>query len=486
MPDQGYGPYWPQIALTIVSVTVSAVTSVHVLLNKRDTKATIGWIGLIWLSPFIGSVLYVLLGINRIRRKAQSLRRVRRRHHASSPKNHVCPPELLVDTLGSSGIQLLPLSRLVERVTDNPLLSGNHLVPLLNGDDTYPAMIRAIDGAQWSVSLSSYIFNNDRAGHPVAEALVRAKQRGVEVRVLIDSVGTRYGWPSIVQFLRHQGVQVRTFLPTFRPRWARYANLRNHRKIMVVDGAIGFTGGMNILEDYLHSVGPRRPKLDMHFEVHGPVVAAIQHVFVDDWAFATGETLQGKAWFPKLEPAGHTLARAVLDGPDETHNMLNEVLMGALSAARSRVQIITPYFLPDAALEAALMIAALRGVEVDILLPEKNNQILVQWASMPGLAPLLEQGVHIWKCPPPFDHSKLMIVDQSWIHLGSANWDPRSLELNFELTVECYDPEFAAMLEPIVQEKLKRAQRLSVEAINDRPLPVKIRDGMARLLSPYL
>ncbi len=486
MANDEHGAYWPSILLTVVTVTISTIASIHVLLNKQDTKASIGWIGLIWLSPFLGSFLYVLLGINRIQRKAKSLRRGRHRHPFSTPSSHACPPELLIDTVGTGGLQLLPLSRLVSQVTGRSLLSGNQILPLINGDATYPAMIRAIDHAKRSITLVSYIFNDDRAGRPVAEALVRASKRGVKVRVLIDAVGTRYGWPSIVNFLHREGVQVRKFLSTFRPRWVRYANLRNHRKIMVVDGQIGFTGGMNILEDYLHEVEPKRPKRDLHFEVHGPIVAALQHVFADDWAFSTGEILRGNTWFPRLEAVGHTLARAVLDGPDETHNMLNEALMGALSAARSKVLILTPYFLPDPALVAALIVASLRGVEVDILLPEKNNQILVQWACMPGLPPLLERGVRVWFGPEPFDHSKLMIVDQTWTLIGSANWDPRSLVLNFELQLECYDPEFATMLEPVVQDKFQGARQLTLEDLDNRSMPVKIRDGMARLLSPYL
>jgi cardiolipin synthase len=470
--------------VSALSVTISLVASAHVILNKRDTRSAIGWIGLIWLSPFLGTMAYVLLGINRINRKAQSLRRGRPR--LEPPPALACPPEEVARYVADEDRHLVSLARLVGEVTGRPLLEGNEIVPLMGGDQAFPAMIRAIDEASRSVSLVTYIFNDDRAGRLFVDALKRAVDRGVAVRVLVDGIGARYDWPSITRVLRNAGVPFATFIPTLVPGWTPYLNLRNHRKILVADGRVGFTGGMNIDEDYFHQIHPRRPRNDLHFRVEGPVVAHLQHVFAEDWVFTTQEFLQGDLWFPALDPVGPVLSRGISDGPDEDLDKLIGVILGALACAETSVAIVTPYFLPDAPLISALTIAAMRGVQVDIILPKQNNLNLVKWASTALLGELIERGCRVWYSPPPFDHSKLMVVDDIWSFVGSGNWDPRSLRLNFEFNLECYGPALAASLGQVVRDKLRDAERVTMDDIKNRSLPVKLRDGTARLLSPYL
>jgi cardiolipin synthase A/B len=347
-------------------------------------------------------------------------------------------------------------------------------------------MLRAIEEAQSSISLASYIFDNDRTGRRFADALAAAVARGVEVRVMIDDIGARYSFPSIVGPLRKQGVRVARFMPTLVPGWFAYSNLRSHRKILVADGRIGFTGGMNIRDGHDLSLSPAHPIRDHHFRIEGPVVAQLQEVFVDDWAFSTGEVLGGEKWFPDLKPAGTALARGIATGPDEDADKLRLTLEGALACAQSSVIIVTPYFLPEAPLIAALNIAALRGVEVDVILPEANNLTLVKWASTALLWQVLQRGCRIWLSPPPFDHTKLMLVDRGWTLLGSANWDPRSLRLNFEFDVECYDFELAENLHHWACEKRAQARQVTLADVDGRPLPIRLRDGIVRLFTPYL
>jgi cardiolipin synthase A/B len=262
--------------------------------------------------------------------------------------------------------------------------------------------------------------------------------------------------------------------------------MRSHRKILVVDGRIGFTGGINLHADNCLERHPRQPVRDLHFRLTGPVVAQLQSVFADDWAFSTGELLQGEPWFPAIEPEGPVLARGIADGPDDDFETLRLTLLGALACARSSVLVVTPYFLPDASLIAALNVAALRGVQVDIVLPTANDLILVKWASTALLWQVLERGCRVWLSPPPFDHTKLMLVDGVWTLLGSANWDPRSLRLNFEFNVECYDRELAALLTALVRAKIQQSRPLTAADVDGRSLPIKLRDGVARLFSPYL
>jgi cardiolipin synthase len=336
------------------------------------------------------------------------------------------------------------------------------------------------------VSLVSYIFDADDVGERFVLALGDAVRRGVEVRVLVDDVGARYSRPRIARALRRAGVRIAHFNPGLLPWRMPYFNLRNHRKILVVDGRVAFTGGMNIRDEFWKGMAGDHFARDLHFEIEGPVVPEIQEAFAEDWTFTTKERLEGALWCPEPKPCGTVLARGITDGPDIDYEKLENVLLGALSTARSSVRIMTPYFLPDPALLSALSVAALRGVRVEVVVPAKGNLALVQWASTAQLDQVIEKGVCVFASPPPFDHSKLMIVDGCWTLIGSANWDPRSLQLNFELNVECYCEAFAAEMEALFATRRDVSKPVTLEALRARSFPVKIRDGIARLFSPYL
>jgi len=310
----------------------------------------------------------------------------------------------------------------------------------------------------------------------------------VAVRVLVDSAGARYSWPSILRRLRQAGVPAARFLPSslFAPWRVVTVNLRNHRKILVVDGQTAFTGGMNLRHGNVLAAKPKSPVQDLHFRVEGPLVTQLQEAFANDWAFTTGEALEGLVWFPELPDEGDVIARVIIDGPDADFEKLRWTLLAALAEAQSSVQIVTPYFLPDPGLISAINLAALRGVRVDIILPGRSNLPFVHWASRAMWWQVLERGCRIWLAPPPFDHSKLMIVDGHWVLLGSANWDTRSLRLNFELNVEGYGRNFANTMVSIFQQKLRGAREVSLAEVDDRSVPGKLRDAAARLFSPFL
>ena len=464
---------------------MALVTSAHVVLNKRDTRAAIAWVGLIWLTPLIGVVLYFWLGINRIQRRARSLRGGRH-HPEPSLHQEPCPRHVLVDTLGPENHHLLSLTTLVNAVSHRPLLAGNSVVPLVDGDQAYPAMILAIDEATSSVALSTYIFDDDRIGMLFLESLKRAVIRKVEVRVLIDDMGARYSWPTITHSLRRAGIRCATFMPPSIPWIFQHTNLRTHRKMLVVDGSIGFTGGINIREGHCLALLPRHPIRDFHFRVDGPVVSQIQESFADDWSFCTGEILDGNCWFPPIASKGDVLARGISDGPDEDFESFRHTLLGAIACAETSISVVTPYFLPDAPLITALNVAAMRGIAVDIILPGKSNNPLVQWAATSLLWQLVERGCRVWISPPPFDHTKLFVVDNRVSFVGSSNWDPRSLRLNFVFNLECYSQTLAAELMACIQERIRCAHCCTLAELDGRILAVKLRDGIARLASPYL
>ncbi len=478
-------PWALSLFVSVVHLILATTVSAHIVLTKPDVRAAIGWAGLVWLTPVVGSVLYALFGINRLRRQAGRIRRGRELPWTQPPGQFVLSPYAvaLPDGVPSAA---RPLATLVGAITGTALVTGNAVDLLVNGDDAYPAMLSAIDGATRSIALATYIFDRGHVADRFIDALARAVQRGVAVRVLIDAVGARYSRPPIVRTLRAHGITVARFLPTNSPWRHPYFNLRNHRKLMVVDGTIGFCGGLNIRDACALALKTDDPIQDLHFHVGGPVVGQMMKALAFDWTFTTGEELAGPVWFPPLGPAGAVLARGIPDGPDEDYETLLITILGALSQATRSIQIVTPYFLPDPTLIDALRVAALRGVQVDILLPAHGNLRFVEWAATAQLSQIVRWGCRVHLSPPPFDHSKLFLVDGVWGLIGSANWDPRSLRLNFEYAVECYSAELVSRLAKVFEAKIAGARPLTIADLDGRSLPIKLRDGIVRLAQPYL
>lgn len=463
----------------IAVFVAAAVASGHVVLVKRDSRAAALWLVVIWLVPVAGPLIYLLLGINRVERRASRLRRGMVRHR-SEPQFPATEP----------GTHFKPLARLVGSMVRRPLLYGNAVDTLADGAHAYPAMLEAIQSARTSIALSSYIFDSDGIGAQFVDALAAARRRGVELRVLIDDVNVRFSWHNAVKLLERAGVKVGVFNPPLVPARLHAANLRNHRKILVVDGVVGFTGGMNIDGRYWRPEAPESAFRDLHFRLRGPVVAHLMEVFADDWQFSTDEALRGGKWFPPLSPGDaeerNVLARGIEAGPDEAFERLRWTMIGALAAAQRSVRILTPYFIPDQSLISALDAAAMRGVEVDIVIPEVSDLPHVHWAVYGQLWQVLDHGCKVWARPGPFDHSKLMVVDGAWTLLGSSNWDARSLRLNFEFNVECYGVELGAHMDGLVQARIAQSRPVTLTDVETRPLALKLRDGAARLFAPYL
>lgn len=473
-------PHWPSELLRIVLiagyVVVAAIVSANVLLRKRDVRAALGWIALAWLSPFLGAVVYVMFGVNRVTRRAV---RLYRSEELPSPQ-----PGRAAEPTASPNIAVL--SAVSERVTGDPLLAGNAITVLHGGDEAYPAMLDAIGSARRSVAMASYIFRNDASGRAFADALIAARRRGVDVRVLLDGIGSGYFRSAVMRHLRAGGVAAARFMHTYLPWRMPFINMRNHKKLLVVDGSVGFTGGLNIGDEYSASASAEHHVDDIHVRVEGPIVARLMDNFARDWSFTTDEALVPELWWPPQAVAGNVFARGISSGPDADLYKVEVVLGAALAQAQSRVRIVTPYFLPDQSLQFAIAQAGLRGVPIDIVIPEHCDYAFLDWAMRAHLRFFRDVPVTIWLSPRPFDHAKLMTVDGKWCLIGSSNWDARSLRLNFEFDLECYDAAFAAEIDALIDRKIAQGRILMADELMAAPKWVQLRDAATRLFQPYL
>jgi cardiolipin synthase len=469
----------------VLSILIAIVSAGHALLWKRDPRAALGWAAVCLIFPFAGPFLYFLFGINRVKTRARKLRENSAFRRGTSLDE---PPEgTTSDVMSGSQLPLEwnGLTRISGAVTRRPLLSSNRIEMLQNGEQAYPAMLEAIEAAEHSLFLSTYIFETKMMGRRFINALARAQERGVDVRVIIDGIGEFYSFPRAGDLLKKHKIRIVRFLPPRIIPPSFHINLRTHRKILVADGLVGFVGGMNIGDRHMagNVENPSRV-VDMHFRLAGPVVEQIEQIFLEDWYFITGESSPPSGISKFTE--GSTVCRAIVDGPNEDLDKFLMILMGAISYARSRVSIMTPYFLPSQGLISALQAAALRGVEVTVILPIKNNLPFVHWASRKMLWELLQWGVRVFYQPSPFVHTKLFQVDDYYAIIGSANMDPRSFRLNFELVIEIYDKSFARIIMEHVRKCKEGSRELTFEEIESRPLPARLRDALAWVFSPYL
>jgi cardiolipin synthase len=455
--------------LAAIGFVAAALASLHALFYKRRPQSAFAWIAVCVSLPLLGALLYCVFGINRVRSKA---RKLLTRHPELD-----CPTEYV----GTPPPQLLPLARLGSAVSGWPLTAGNRVELLHDAHAIFDAMIGAIEQAREYVYFSTYIFDSGPLGQRFATALSAAADRGADVRVLLDGVGEWYSWPRAITLLRGTRVRFARFLPPRLLPPAFSVNMRNHRKILLIDGVEAFTGGINVRDRYLDAGALRI--VDVHFRLSGPVLAQIEAVFLQDWHFATGEPIAARH---VPQPTGAALCRAIADGPAAQLDRLTALLTGAIASARHRVAIMTPYFVPPRELISPLQAAALAGVDVTVLLPECNNLPYVHRATRHMLWELLQRGVQIYYQPPPFVHSKLFYVDDHYAQIGSANFDPRSLRLNFELNVEVYDSKTVTELATHFQAARARSRRVTLADVDGRPFITKTLDGVAWLFSPYL
>jgi cardiolipin synthase len=475
------------VGLGVLVEVVALALIPFVVLRRKEPSSTVAWILALVFLPGLGATLFLLFGRDRLRlpvqrKQATDAAVAHRAHH-----RHGRPSEALREA--ALARLASPVERELFRVSSalagaEPT-TGNTTELLVDGNATYEAIGRAIDGAERRVWAEYYLVHEGETATFFAERLAAAAKRGVEVKLLLDGYGSFWVSRRWVRSLREAGVTVAFFLPArlifFQP-----MNLRNHRKIVVVDGDTAFTGGINVGDEYR---GARAPWRDTHLMVQGPAAAALAHVFEQDWFFATRrEIVRVEHPLSRREHGDATVAivRSGPDIPGTERETIHRVFFSAVTIARSRVYITTPYFIPDRAMIVALQTAALRGVDVRLLLPGRSNHPVVWQAGRSFYEELLEAGVQIFEYGPGMIHAKTMVVDGAVALVGSANMDLRSFRLNFEVHAVVRDERTAARLEAAFAEDLAASRRIELAAFRARGVVRKVVEGAARLLTPLM
>lgn len=477
--------------LTIGHVALAFALSLHILLHKHRPASAVLWLAAVWAVPVAGALAYGAFGVDRVRRHASERAVVQRALYHG-------PSQLLAaewpSSAGEGPIRDHPAEHIL-RSTDpavraHRVLPGNRAELLVDGDEFYTALFEQIESARSSINLQTYIFAIDRTGKRLRDLLIRKAGDGVQVRVLYDRFGSTFAHATgFFRAAKRSGVRVGS-ISQANPLKGRFQiNLRNHRKVAVIDGRSGFLGGMNFDDRNVTVPGRIGPDRDYQVRLEGPAVMDMQDVFVADWYFATREdpeAFQSDAFYPTLAPVGDGLVQLVPGAPERGGRGLAHAFFAALVSARESVEIVTAYFVPDETILEALRYAAFRGVRVRIVLPAMSNHWYTTFAARSLYEPLLQAGVRIFEREPPFMHAKALVVDGVYAMMGSANLDYRSLHLNYELNVEIADPPFLARLMEQVEAEIAVSREVTLEQHAVRPVVRRLTENLCFLFQPML
>ena len=499
-------PSWSWPALHVLWIVGGTV---FLLMHQRRPVTTIAWLLAFWTIPVLSGIGYFLFGPRRMDREAEARAAVRGHAAGASPERRDAPFEDF-----ESGQPLAGIARATrggdEQTYTVPMRAAS--VELFeNGDELYPAMIRAMEEATETLNLEYYIWQPDEIGTRLRDALAERARAGVRVRLVFDSIGAQNCSRGFWRPLEMAGAELRTFNPprVLEPQPGKM-NFRTHRKILVADGRVGFVGGINVSDDNTTGEagrGNREPWRSTHSRIEGPPVRELQRVFLEDWLYGlplnraekgerTAKELLGDGgaslpegvgdWFPEMsdEPEGPWV-QIVDSGPDEPDTDIRRLYFAALGEARERVWITTPYFVPDDTILTALGAAAARGVDVRIIIPEENDSKMVKAAAETYSETVIEQGAQVFLFQRLMNHSKTMVVDDTFSIVGTANMDNRSFRLNFEVTAGIWDRDINRRLADLFTQDLSRSVRFDPEK-RDRGFPQRLVNNTARLLSPLL
>lgn len=466
-------------------VFIFQAATILLLEFRRPAHAT-AWLFILFLFPLVGFILYYFLAQEYRRSRKANRRGVleeKRRKMMLSRSTLLTSPSDLPDP------DFVDQHRLFKGLIKSgtlPILGRNRTEVYSNGDDTYRSMLQAIREAKYHIHISSYIVRDDDTGRMFQQALIEKSQQGVDVKFLYDGIGSVTLKDSYVRILREGGVRIACFFPLKLSFMKKRMNYRNHRKIIVVDGLIGFIGGINIGDEYIG----KHPRLgfwrDTHLKLEGDSVYRLQEVFLKDWEMATREKLDHPGYMPPHHCECTEALQIVPSGPNRRGDVIHDSVYAMLSSARKRVWITTPYFIPSASIAMALHNAALSGLDVRILIPREPDTWLVHYATLSYVEEMMKSGVRVWQYGKGFIHAKTFVVDNLVGVVGSANMDLRSFFSNFEINAHLFDPAAIARLEADFLQDVEDSIEINAREFHNRPMKQKVKEAMSRLLSPLL
>lgn len=474
-------------AFTVIYTIISIAIGLDILLDNRDPSSTIAWLMVLVILPVVGIFLYLYIGRNH--RKKETF--IKKRKEDYIILNNLLGEQLsfinysnifkkgLNDTRG----KIIPL---LLNNTRAPITVNNKVKVLQNGEITFTEMLNAINNAKEHIHIEYFIIKDSHIGRKFQKTLIKKAREGLEVRLIYDAVGSIRLKKSFLKPLKDAGVQVKSFLPVKLPFFGSRLNYRNHRKILVVDGKIGFVGGLNIGDEYLGKNKKMGFWRDTHLKIEGEAVYVLQGIFLSDWHFVSNETIDGFKYFPSQGHCGEKIVQIASSGPDSYWASIHQAYFSAINSARERVYITTPYLVPDEGILLALKIAALRGVDVKLLLPIRPDHKTVFWASKSHFEELLEAGVKIYQYEKGFVHGKVFIVDNNFVSIGTANLDIRSFKLNFEVNAFIYDKEVNNSVARDFLEDLRVSREVILSEYVNRSITHKIKESIMRVFSPIL
>ncbi len=463
---------WAVTATVAVELLQLALIPRLLAQRCKSPNATLAWLWALLLFPGVGAFFYLLIGSERVARRRLAL--VRALDTEISQETRRCRDAV-------SPLQMPEL----ERVNGFPQSAGNTVSLLPDGTSFFPVLLEVIAAAQHYVHLEFYIWGKDRAGRTVRDALVKAALRGVQVRVLVDEMGSLWLRRSFFAPLVKAGGEFSWF-HSFSPRRGRFhLNLRNHRKLVVADGRTALTGGMNIANEYWRG-SDAPPYRDLAVRLRGPVVTQLAEVFAQDWYFATGSALKARVFYPVIESCGEVAAQVVPGAPDNEIDEIQLTTIALLHRAQKRIRLMTPYLVPETALLAALQLAAMRGVDVAILVPEKCDHLNLTNVMRSYYDDLLPHGIRIFEYRPRMLHAKVLTVDGRYTMTGSANLDIRSLRINFELNVLVACSGTTEAVDRLFDDNVRNAREVTMEAYQRRPFRHKMAEAVFRPAAPLL
>jgi cardiolipin synthase A/B len=469
-----------------VGLSLSVVfIGIVIFLDNRQPAKTITWLMVLAVFPVVGFIFYIIFG-----QSYRKKRLFRKKAYLKEVAFAEASPTMLLDQekLELMGEHQRSTLRLAQRLAKTPISFGTETRVLTNGNATFSAIFEALEAAEHHIHMEYYIVRHDELGTQIKDLLIKKAKQGVEIRFMFDAVGSWRLSKHFVQELRQGGAEVVSFFPVKVPLLNHKINFRNHRKIIVIDGKVGFIGGLNIGDEYLG----RHPSFgfwrDTHLYVHGEAVRSLQMIFLQDWYHMTGNILTGPQYFTNEIVTGKNFGavQMIASSPDDEWEIIKNLFFSMITSAKRTIWIQSPYLIPDEDILSALKVAALSGVDVKLLVPNRPDKRIVFYASHSYFPELLEAGVNIYEYKAGFMHSKVIIVDHEIASIGTANMDMRSFHLNFEVNAFLYRTESMVQLVADFIKDLESATQIEWEFFKKRPIITRVIESTSRLLSPLL